>query len=100
YTIMGVTDPAKKKALSEISTQSYVENNGHLFIFLADYHRHYELSKDKGTPIAYDKTEQMAVIFNIAQSMRRLRHRILRWRRRAWDLACATSAHSGTIWPK
>src|SRR5699024_11249205 len=29
--------------------------------FLADYHRHYELSKDKGTPIAYDKTEQLIV---------------------------------------
>ncbi|WP_017549249.1 oxygen-insensitive NADPH nitroreductase [Salinicoccus carnicancri] len=61
YTIMGVTDPARKKALSEISTQSYVENNGHLFVFLADYHRHYELSQDKGTPIAYDKTEQLIV---------------------------------------
>ncbi|WP_411842255.1 oxygen-insensitive NADPH nitroreductase [Salinicoccus sp. HZC-1] len=61
YTIMGITDPEKKRALKEISTQSYVENNGHLFVFLADYNRHYELSKDKGTPISYDKTEQLIV---------------------------------------
>lgn len=61
YTIIGVTDDDKKRALKEISTQSYVENNGHLFVFLADYNRHYELSKDKGTPISYDKTEQLIV---------------------------------------
>ncbi|AKG74451.1 oxygen-insensitive NADPH nitroreductase [Salinicoccus halodurans] len=61
YTIIGVTDDEKKRALKEISTQSYVENNGHLFVFLADYNRHYELSKDKGTPISYDKTEQLIV---------------------------------------
>lgn len=61
YTIMGITDPDKKRALKEISTQSYVEHNGHLFVFLSDYNRHYELSKDKGTPISYDKTEQLIV---------------------------------------
>lgn len=61
YTIMGVSDPDKKKALREISTQSYVEHNGHLFVFLADYNRHYELSKEKGEPISYDKTEQLIV---------------------------------------
>ncbi len=61
YTIMGVTDPEKKKALREISTQSYVEHNGHLFVFLTDYNRHFELSKEKGTPISFDKTEQLIV---------------------------------------
>lgn len=61
YSIMGVTDKDKKAALREISTQPYVEHNGHLFVFLIDYNRHVELSKDKGEPIAFDKTEQLIV---------------------------------------
>ncbi|GAB3062398.1 oxygen-insensitive NADPH nitroreductase [Salinicoccus sesuvii] len=61
YSIIGVTDKDKKSALREISTQSYVEHNGHLFVFLIDYNRHVELSKEKGEPIAFDKTEQLIV---------------------------------------
>ncbi|WP_020006364.1 oxygen-insensitive NADPH nitroreductase [Salinicoccus albus] len=61
YTIMGVTDPQKKAALKEVSTQPYVENNGHLFVFLMDYYRHRMLSEKKGLPIQYDKTEQLVV---------------------------------------
>ncbi|WP_271401561.1 oxygen-insensitive NADPH nitroreductase [Salinicoccus roseus] len=61
YSILGVTDPDKKAALREISTQPYVEHNGHLFVFLMDYNRHVELSKEKGTPIDHDKTEQLIV---------------------------------------
>lgn len=61
YSILGVTDKEKKAALRAISTQPYVEDNGHLFVFLVDYHRHVELSKDKGTPISHDKTEQFVV---------------------------------------
>lgn len=45
YSIIGVTDEQIKKELREISTQSYVEHNGHLFIFVADYHRHALMSK-------------------------------------------------------
>jgi FMN reductase (NADPH) len=61
YTIIGVTDPEKKKALKEISTQPYVENNGHLFVFIADYRRHRELSEEKHAPINFHLTEQFIV---------------------------------------
>lgn len=41
YSIIGVSDPVKKKKLAEISgNQSYVENNGHFFVFCADLNRH------------------------------------------------------------
>ncbi|MBB6454790.1 FMN reductase (NADPH) [Salirhabdus euzebyi] len=39
YNIIGITDPTIKKELSLISGQSYVENNGHLFIFCANLNR-------------------------------------------------------------
>ncbi|MFD1017931.1 oxygen-insensitive NADPH nitroreductase [Thalassobacillus hwangdonensis] len=38
YSIIGVTDEEVKDELAEITMQSYVKNNGHLFIFCADYH--------------------------------------------------------------
>ncbi|WP_078545894.1 oxygen-insensitive NADPH nitroreductase [Litchfieldia alkalitelluris] len=41
YTIIGVSDKEKKKKLAEIAgNQSYVEHNGHFFIFCADLLRH------------------------------------------------------------
>lgn len=40
YTIIGVTDEAKKEQLAEITGQGYVKNNGHLLIFCADLYRH------------------------------------------------------------
>ncbi|ARI77702.1 oxygen-insensitive NADPH nitroreductase [Halobacillus mangrovi] len=40
YSIIGVTDPAKKTELAEITGQAYVKDNGHLLIFCADLHRH------------------------------------------------------------
>lgn len=61
YSIMGVTDPEKKKALREISTQSYVEHNGHLFVFIVDFYRHTELAKKSGQEITYAKTENLIV---------------------------------------
>lgn len=61
YSIMGVTDPEKKKALREISTQSYVEHNGHLFVFVVDFYRHKELAEQAGAEISYDKTENLIV---------------------------------------
>ena len=61
YSIMGVTDPEKKKALREISTQSYVEHNGHLFVFVVDYYRHQELAKKTDADISIDKTENLIV---------------------------------------
>lgn len=41
YSIIGVTDPEVKAKLAELAgPQSYVEKNGHLFVFCADLHRH------------------------------------------------------------
>jgi FMN reductase (NADPH) len=41
YSIIGISDLEKKKALSELAgNQSYVANNGHFFVFCADLHRH------------------------------------------------------------
>ncbi|SDC46909.1 FMN reductase (NADPH) [Pelagirhabdus alkalitolerans] len=40
YSMIGVTDPEKKRKLASISNQSYIEKNGHFILFLADYHRH------------------------------------------------------------
>ncbi|MFX3624309.1 MAG: oxygen-insensitive NADPH nitroreductase [Ectobacillus sp.] len=41
YSIIGVTDRDKKKKLAELAgNQSYVETNGHFFVFCADLHRH------------------------------------------------------------
>ena len=41
YSIIGVTDPEKKKKLAELAgNQSYVQKNGHFFVFCADLYRH------------------------------------------------------------
>lgn len=54
YSIIGVTDPEKKKAIREISTQAHVENNGHLFIFVVDYNRHKELAAKSDYDLRFD----------------------------------------------
>ncbi|TDM04672.1 oxygen-insensitive NADPH nitroreductase [Macrococcus carouselicus] len=51
YSIIGVTDGEKKKALREISGQAYVEENGHLFVFVADFYRHQLMSERLGEKI-------------------------------------------------
>nr|WP_068130668.1 oxygen-insensitive NADPH nitroreductase [Nosocomiicoccus ampullae] len=61
YSIIGVTDEDKKQAIMEISTQPYVKDNGHLFIFVADYNRHLELAKRKGYEIHFDTTESLLI---------------------------------------
>lgn len=41
YSIIGVRNNETKRKLAEIAAnQSYVETNGHLFVFCADLHRH------------------------------------------------------------
>ena len=41
YSIIGITDPDKKKKLAELAgNQSYVGKNGHFFVFCADLYRH------------------------------------------------------------
>lgn len=61
YSIIGVTDEDKKQAIMEISTQPYVKDNGHLFIFVADYNRHLELAKRKRYDIHFDTTESLLI---------------------------------------
>lgn len=39
YRFLGITEPQLKKAIADICGQSHVENNGHLFIVLADLSR-------------------------------------------------------------
>ncbi|TDL93414.1 oxygen-insensitive NADPH nitroreductase [Macrococcus brunensis] len=51
YSIMGVTDADKKAALRKVSGQPYVEENGHLFVFVADFYRHQLMSDELGADI-------------------------------------------------
>lgn len=64
YSIIGVTDKEKKKKLALLAgNQSYVENNGHLFIFCADLHRHLAAAEMEGKDIAdsLETTEKFMV---------------------------------------
>ena len=45
YSIISITDPTLKATFAAISKQSYVEKNGHLFLFVVDYHRNVQLTK-------------------------------------------------------
>ncbi|MFB6498953.1 oxygen-insensitive NADPH nitroreductase [Bacillus haynesii] len=52
YSIIGVTDPDKKRKLAELAgNQPYVEKNGHLFVFCADLYRHDKMAREKGVDI-------------------------------------------------
>lgn len=53
YSIIGVKDTEKKKKLAELAgNQSYVETNGHFFIFCADLHRHEILGNMEGVDLS------------------------------------------------
>ncbi|MCO4097252.1 oxygen-insensitive NADPH nitroreductase [Macrococcoides canis] len=45
YSIIGITDREIKAKLRAVSGQSYVEENGHLFVFVVDYNRHHHLGE-------------------------------------------------------
>ena len=45
YSIISITDPTLKATFAAISKQPYVEKNGHLFLFVVDYHRNVQLTK-------------------------------------------------------
>ena len=51
YSIISVTDPKLKKELATISRQSYVENNGHLFVFVVDQRRNSEIATALGQEV-------------------------------------------------
>ena len=49
YSIIGVTDPDKKRELAKIArNQQFVAENGHFFVFCADLHRHDVIGKMEG----------------------------------------------------
>ena len=50
YSIISITDPTLKAAFAAISNQPYVEKNGHLFLFVVDYHRNVQLTKAQDRP--------------------------------------------------
>ena len=65
YSIIGITDPEKKKKLAELAgNQSYVAENGHFFIFCADLHRHEIISEmeEKDIMISLESTEKFMVM--------------------------------------
>ncbi len=64
YTIIGVKDPEKKKKLAELAgNQSYVEHNGHFFVFCADLHRHEKIGEWEGADVVptLESTEKFMV---------------------------------------
>lgn len=65
YSIIGITDHAKKKKLAELAgNQSYVEKNGHFFVFCGDLHRH-ELAgemENKSVKDSIESTEKFMVM--------------------------------------
>ena len=50
YSIISITDSTLKATFAAISKQPYVENNGHLFLFVVDYHRNVQLTKAQDRP--------------------------------------------------
>lgn len=64
YSIIGVSDKAKKKKLAELAgNQSYVENNGHVFVFCADLYRHEVAANMEGVDVSasLESTEKFMV---------------------------------------
>ncbi|MFC0476340.1 oxygen-insensitive NADPH nitroreductase [Robertmurraya beringensis] len=64
YSIIGVTDREKKKKLAELAgNQSYVEENGHFFVFCADLFRHEYIGKMEGKDVipSIESTEKFMV---------------------------------------
>ncbi|MFE8703044.1 oxygen-insensitive NADPH nitroreductase [Cytobacillus sp. FJAT-54145] len=64
YSIIGVDDPDKKKKLSELAgNQSYVEENGHFFVFCADLYRHELIGRmeNKDVEETLESTEKFMV---------------------------------------
>lgn len=64
YSIIGVTDRVKKKKLAELAgNQTYVEENGHFFVFCADLYRHEYIGKMEGRDVisSIESTEKFMV---------------------------------------
>ncbi|CAH0344180.1 oxygen-insensitive NADPH nitroreductase [Bacillus sp. CECT 9360] len=64
YTIIGVTDQEKKATLANVvGSQEYVAENGHLFVFCADLHRHDVIAEmeEKDLAESLESTEKFMV---------------------------------------
>jgi FMN reductase (NADPH) len=64
YSIVGVTDPDKKAELAAIAgNQSYVEKNGHFFVFCADLYRHEVIGEKENAEVidSLESTEKFMV---------------------------------------
>ncbi|MDP4171247.1 MAG: oxygen-insensitive NADPH nitroreductase [Bacillota bacterium] len=64
YSIIGIKDKQKKKKLAEISgNQTYVADNGHLFVFCADLYRHEVIGRKEGKDVtpSIESTEKFMV---------------------------------------
>ncbi|MGP7819634.1 oxygen-insensitive NADPH nitroreductase [Niallia sp. 01092] len=64
YSIIGVTDKEKKKNLAQLAgNQTYVEDNGHLFVFCADLYRHEVAAEMEGKDVfvSLESTEKFMV---------------------------------------
>ncbi|MCR1901863.1 NADPH-dependent oxidoreductase [Ligilactobacillus apodemi] len=59
FSILRITDPAKKEAIREISHQDYVGGNGELLIFLADLNRNYQIRKQLGKDVGRLQTTDL-----------------------------------------
>lgn len=46
YSIISVTDPAKKQRLAEIGKQQYIAESGHLFVMIADLYRNHMIASE------------------------------------------------------
>ena len=64
YSIIGVTDQAKKEKLAEVvGNQPYVAKNGHFFVFCADLYRHEQIAnwKEGNVLESIESTEKFMV---------------------------------------
>ncbi len=64
YSIIGVKDKDKKKRLAELAgNQPYVEDNGHFFVFCADFRRHALIGEMEATDVteSIESTEKFMV---------------------------------------
>lgn len=64
YSIIGVADREKKKKLAGLAgNQTYVEENGHFFVFCADLYRHEYIGKMEGRDVipSIESTEKFMV---------------------------------------
>lgn len=64
YSIIGIKDKAKKRMLAElVGNQSYVEHNGHFFVFCADLYRHEVIGDREGKNVltSIESTEKFMV---------------------------------------